>query len=294
MLAFFARLISGWLLAKREDPFYFGSNWKAIQYELRPGDLVLVEGRTRVARIIQRLTLSSWSHVMLFVGRIHDVEDRDIRQLIQEQGPFEPEDMLILESEMGRGTIVQRLEFYDGYHLRILRPKNITYHDVQRVLTYCVQRLGKPYNLRQIVDLMRFLLPWKILPRRWGSSLFRYRPNQPSTVCSTLLAEAFASIQFPVLPLVKTCDETGQQQLFQRNPHFVFPATFDKSPYFEVIKTAHVDHTPVRGGYRLLPWNGRLALDDPEQDYFLKQIRPAPGETNEQSFPTSELQDRAG
>ncbi len=287
MLKFLAQLISRWLLAKKYDPFYFGSNWHAIRYELRPGDLILVEGQTRVARIIQRLTLSSWSHVMLYVGRIHDVEDIHLRQQIQDFGQFEPEDMIILESEMGRGTVVQSLKYYEGYHLRILRPKNISYLDVQQVVKYCVSRLGTPYNLRQIVDLMRFLLPWKILPRRWGSSLFRYSPNAPSTVCSTLLAEAFAHINFPVLPLIKASDKPGHYQLFQRNPQFVFPATFDKSPYFEVIKTAHVDHGPARGSYRLMPWHGQMQLDDPESDFYVSSSR-SPAETDGRSLPTSE------
>lgn len=287
MLNRIAHWISGWLLAKKDDPFYFGSNLHAIRYELRPGDLILVEGQTRVARIIQRLTLSSWSHVMLYLGRIHDIEDRDLRKLIQKQGPFDAEDMLILESEMGRGTIVQTLEFYNGYHLRILRPKAISYPDVQEMIRYCVARLGTPYNIRQIVDLMRFLLPWKVLPRRWDSSLFRYQPNAPSTVCSTLLAEAFAHINFPVLPLVKTNDEQGHMQLFQRNPQFVFPSTFDKSPYFEIIKTAHIDHGPARGSYRLMPWSGKMRLDEPEMGYYVTSI-PEPAETDGQSSDSSD------
>ena len=274
MLQILTRWISRWLLAPQDDPFYFGSNWHAIRYELRPGDLILVEGRTRVARIIQRLTLSSWSHVMLYVGRIHDIEDPQIRSQVQQFGHFLAEDSLILESEMGRGTVIQKLNAYEGYHLRILRPKNIQYSDVQTLVNYCVARLGQPYNLRQIVDLMRFLLPWKILPRRWGSSLFRNNANAPTTVCSTLLAEAFAQINFPILPLVKTCDATGQSRLFQRNPKFVFPSTFDKSPYFEVIKTAHVDQSPARGDYHLLPWQGRIALDEPEADYYVDQTDP--------------------
>lgn len=282
MLRTITRLISHWLLHQRDDPLYPGSNFDAIRYELRPGDLILVEGRTRVARIIQRLTLSSWSHVMLYIGRLHDVEDQSIRRRIQEFSGAEAEDMLILESELGRGTIVQKFDFYRHYHLRICRPRSIRYSDTQRVLSFCVQRLGREYNLRQIVDLMRFLLPWKVLPRRWGSSLFRFAPNAPSTVCSTLLAEAFADIQFPVLPLVKLSDETGNMRLFQRNPNFVFPATFDKSPYFDVIKTAHVENGPARGGYRLLPWHGQMNLDAQEADFFIERE-----ETDGESSPDS-------
>ena len=40
----------------------------AVAEILRPGDVVLVEGGTRISVAIKYLTQSSWSHACLFVG----------------------------------------------------------------------------------------------------------------------------------------------------------------------------------------------------------------------------------
>ncbi len=61
------------------------------------------------------------------------------------------------------------------------------------------------------IDLARFLLPYNILPRRWRSSLFSARPSRTTqTVCSTMIAEAFGHLQFPILPLVAFSDGLWQ------------------------------------------------------------------------------------
>ena len=41
----------------------------------------------------------------------------------------------------------------------------------------------------------------------------------------------------------------------------------DKSPYFEVIKTAHVDAQP--GGLPFIALAGTNALDEPDADYYV-------------------------
>jgi len=75
------------------------------------------------------------------------------------------------------------------------------------------------------------------MPRRWRSSLFQHNAGKATkTVCSTMIAEAFGFIQFPILPLVKRSGEQGVQ-LFRRNPKLCTPRAFDYSPYFEIIKS---------------------------------------------------------
>jgi hypothetical protein len=39
-----------------------------IRSALKPGDIVLVEGNTRLSAIIKFLTQSTWSHAALYVG----------------------------------------------------------------------------------------------------------------------------------------------------------------------------------------------------------------------------------
>ena len=44
--------------------------------EIQTGDVLLVEGRSELSRIIQLLTKSSWSHAALYVGdRLKDPDD---------------------------------------------------------------------------------------------------------------------------------------------------------------------------------------------------------------------------
>ena len=67
-----------------------------------------------------------------------------------------------------------------------------------------------------------------------------------------MIAEAFAAVQFPLLPLVQR-GEGEQMQLYRRNPKLCTPSDFDYSPYFEIIKYPFFDLTE-HAGYRLLPW----------------------------------------
>ena len=81
-----------------------------------------------------------------------------------------------------------------------------------------------------------------------------------------MIAEAYAFVQFPILPLIKQSDESVQ--LFRRNPKLCTPSDFDYSPYFEIIKYPFVDFRHDQD-YHLLPWEGRENLtEDENQLYF--------------------------
>ena len=116
------------------------------------------------------------------------------------------------------------------------------------------QDTGQPYNIRHLLDLMRFMLPWTLLPRRWASSLFRTSTGQvESGICSSLIAEAFTSVHFPILPYIKP-DQTQGMEIFQRNPYLFTPKDFDYSPYFEIIKYPLFNPDEPLPYYRRLPW----------------------------------------
>ncbi len=102
---------------------------------------------------------------------------------------------------------------------------------------------------------MRFLLPWSFLPRRWGSVLFCTSSGEPdSTICSSLIAEAFATVQFPILPFIKANQES-MYEVYQRNPYLYTPKDFDVSPYFEIIKYPLFNPDEPLAYYRRLPWS---------------------------------------
>ena len=242
----------------REFPL---SDFERMRYELRPGDVILLEGRSRVADVIRSVTNSPWSHAALYLGRLHDIEDSSIRELVDAHCSPKRTDQLIIESQLGLGTIVRTLEVYRGEHLRICRPKGIQIDDVQEILNYSVHQLGKAYNIRHILDLMRFLFPWGIFPRRWRSTLFEHNAGEETKqVCSTMIAEAYGRVQFPILPLMKH-DDAKQVRLFRRNPKLCTPSDFDYSPYFEIIKYPFWDISE-QASYRTLPWSGNAGWEE--------------------------------
>lgn len=252
------------------------SDFDRLRYEIRPGDVILVEGRAPVSEIIKTITLSNWTHSAIYIGRLHNIDDPVLRDFIQKFYTGEPDDQLIIESQLGEGTIVDNISKYRDDHLRICRPTSITRTDSQKVIAYSVNRLGTYYNVRQILDLARFLFPYALLPRRWRSSLFEHNAGTPThTVCSTMMAEAFASVHYPILPVLHR-NEIGELTMYKRNTRLITPKDFDYSPYFDVIKYPILDFDEL-AIYRKLPWGkDGIELND-EHD----QSMPAPGTIKE-------------
>lgn len=289
-----ANMLTRWLMRETQDISTTLCDFERIRHELKPCDVVLVEGRSRISQVIKQTSCSPWSHAMLYVGRLHNIEDDRVRQIISENYKGSPDEQLVIESELGLGTTVHPLSRYKKDHLRICRPNGLSFKDSQQVIHYAVSRLGMDYDVRQILDLARFFFPYMILPRRWRSSLFHYSPGQETkTVCSTMIAEAFSFIHFPILPLVKRNGKNGEVQLFQRNPRLCKPSDFDYSPYFLIIKYPFLDYTH-HSDYRLLPWHGQGILEGQETDLYMspgklealsKQQAAASAEVNQDNRP---------
>ena len=228
-------------------------NFDRLSYEIRPGDVILVEGRSRVSEVIKLITQSPWTHAALYIGRLYEIADETLRAQLQQHTDAKPETPLIIEALLGEGTVVYPLEKYRDDHIRICRPSGISPRDAQQVAAYAIERLGTAYNVRQLFDLARFMFPYGYLPRRWRSSLFSHNPGDATqTVCSTMLAQAFQSVKFPLLPFAEH-SENNKIHFHQRNPKLVTPRDFDFSPYFEIIKYPLFGLDDI-GIYRHLPW----------------------------------------
>lgn len=247
------------------------SDFDRLRYEIRFCDVLLVEGRSRVSTIIQSLTLSPWTHSALYIGRLHAIDDPELRELIRSHYPAKPDEQLIIEALLGQGTIVAPLSKYRDFHVRLCRPTGISRSDAQAVIAYAASRLGFDYDVRQLLDLARFLLPYRLLPRRWRSSLFGETANT-RTVCSTMMAEAFASIRFPVRPILRRTEE-GAFKVSERNFKLYTPTDFDHSPYFDIIKY------PIYGIespeiYKTLPWEEFGFSRAPETAKRARELKP--------------------
>jgi len=108
----------------------------------------------------------------------------------------------ILEADLVEGVITVPIDKYDGFNLRICRPVNLTAEDTTTLLSFVIERIGHQYDTKNIFDLMRYLLPTPPVPQGFRRSLLAFGSGDPTkAICSTLIAQAFQSIAYPILPM---------------------------------------------------------------------------------------------
>ncbi|MFZ2648594.1 MAG: YiiX/YebB-like N1pC/P60 family cysteine hydrolase [Burkholderiaceae bacterium] len=212
---------------------------------LEPGDVLLVEGDTRVSVAIKYLTQSTWSHAALYVGTRYGRAD-------------ESGDMLVLvEADVLHGVRAVPLSKYADFHSRICRPVGLEPEKIEAVLEFALARIGHQYDLKNLVDLARYLLPMPAVPTRSRRRMLALGSGEPSrAICSTLIAQAFQSVRYPILPYVeyRPADTPEREQfvdeVLRARHHSLFtPRDFDISPYFRIVKPrieASFDPTSIR------------------------------------------------
>jgi permuted papain-like amidase YaeF/Yiix C92 family enzyme len=212
----------------------------ALRLALEPGDVLLVEGNNNISGVIKYLTQSTWSHSALYVG--------PIAGCATEQG----EPHVLVEANVGEGVVSAPLSKYFQFHTRICRPVGLTEPDCAAVCAYALARIGFAYDLKNIIDLMRYLLPLPA-PQRWRRRLIALGSGDPSRlICSALIAEAFRAVHYPILPKMRlTRSRQAREQILEiRHSSLYCPRDFDISPYFNVVKP-----TIARGfNYKALNW----------------------------------------
>lgn len=211
---------------------------------MRPGDVLLVDGSSRVSTAIKYLTQSTWSHSCLYVG-----------DALAER--YEGEERTLIEADIAEGVVAISLSRYEAFNTRICRPVNLTEEDASRLVAFVIQRLGFKYDLKNIVDLARYFLPVPPVPSHLRRRLLAFGSGDPTrAICSTLIAQAFQSIRYPILPRYGfACgDNPGEvpEEDVLRVRHFSHftPHDFDLSPYFRVLKPT-IEHG---FNYKALKW----------------------------------------
>ena len=254
--------VSSWLLVDiTPKPRAALSDFDKIGAFIKLGDVLLIDGRSRVSQVIKLVTLSRWSHAAIYIGRYNEITDPTLRALIKEFHQGSENEQLLIESMMGQGVIITPLSFYRDDDTRLCRPTGLNRKDAQKMLAYCVKRLGMKYDMRQILDLARFLFPWGILPRQWRTSLFEHNAGSPTHAsCSRLLAEAFGLVRYPILPDLIYSDNS-EIEVVQRNARLFTPSDFDNSPFFDVIKFPIFDVSDV-SFYQKIRWRDDLMSND--------------------------------
>lgn len=233
----------------------FHSDIALMQRILRPGDVLLVDGEGKISSAIRYLTQSSWSHAAIFVGDALDVHD--------ENG----ERHRLIEANVGEGVVSVPLSKYQVYPTRICRPVNLTPEDRQRVVDFMVSRIGLTYDMRNILDLARYLLPNPPVPKRWRRRMLALGSGEPTrAICSTLIAQAFQNVRYPILPRVQKvkrghhgAEGYRTEDILHIRHHSLFtPRDFDVSPYFEIVKPTIAEGFNYKG----LQWASEEEIKD--------------------------------
>lgn len=227
-----------------------------LQSILQVGDVILVEGNQRFSTAVKYLTQSTWSHAAIYVGPVDSTDEPDV------------EAASIIEADLENGVIAVPLSKYADLNTRICRPVGLDDDGRKKVAQFMLDSIGMSYDLKNVVDLARYLIPTPPVPRKWRRKMLALGSGDPTRViCSTRIAQAFQSVGYPILPDIEQltekdcemCAETVREILHIRHHSLFTPRDFDVSPYFEIIKP-----TIERGfDFRELDWSN-AAENEPD------------------------------
>ncbi|MDH5528762.1 MAG: lipo-like protein [Paracoccaceae bacterium] len=208
---------------------YTPSDFHTLCETLLPGDILLIEGDTRISKAIKYLTQSTWSHSAFYIGDALPAPS---------DGSERPR---LIEVMLADGCIAVPLSKYETYNTRICRAANLTDAERAEIVAFMIGKIGLKYDLHNIFDLLRYFFPTPPVPVRWRRRMLAVGSGDPTrAICSSLIAQAFQSIRYPILPNVTVLGEDGdyaRREIFHIRHHSLFaPRDFDLSPYFEVVK----------------------------------------------------------
>ena len=236
------------------------NNLENLKKHVRPGDVLLVEGKSRLSQIIKYLTQSSWSHSGIYVGdRLMD--ERHPRGERYQDLYGEESRYLVLEADLASGVSAVPLSKYTDFNIRVCRPYCISDADMERVVAEVIAHSGDRYDQRQLLDLGRYLAPFHLLPARWRRKVFfAGESDSRSVICSGLIAQAFVRVRYPIMPMLPASIREEQQEglhpwgprMRAVHPRLVLPRDFDLSPYFRIVKFNSVEEGPL--DYRAIEW----------------------------------------
>ena len=123
-------------------------------------------------------------------------------------------------------------------------PVGLSEAEIRTVIDFALAHVGDEYDLANVVDLARYLCPTPPVPSGWRRRMIALGSGEPTkAICSTLVAQAFQSIRYPILPEITRelmddpeCQGCVRDILHIRHHSLFTPRDFDVSPFFEVVK----------------------------------------------------------
>jgi len=210
------------------------SKSELVAATLRKGDVLLVEGNSRFSTAIKYLTQSTWSHAALYIGNTLG------------EPPQREEAHVLVEADINDGIRTIPFSSYSGLHTRICRPVGLSSKEIESVITHATSRIGHQYDLKNVIDLIRYVVQTPPVPDQFRRRLLALGSGDPTrAICSSMIAQAFQSIRYPILPMTSAVNspdpetEYDYDEILHIRHHSLYtPRDFDISPYFLIIKPA--------------------------------------------------------
>lgn len=275
--------VRGWITERIVEflteplPYYEQLGWNdpgALVRHVRKGDVLLVEGDNRVSAIIKYLTHSSWSHAALYVG--DELLRRGGAAAERARSLYGADAARLVVEALPQGVVASPVTKYIDFNIRLVRPHRLRPEDLKTILDDAVAAIGWRYDLRNVLDLARYLIPVRVVPDRFRRTALHFGSGGPTEViCSSLLGKLFHKVRFPILPATDYPDgfdapaPAGRGRLLRRvfghqsprytglfhmrHPTLLTPRDFDLSPYFEIVKfnvvaDGHFDYQRIQWG----------------------------------------------
>ena len=272
---------SGWAVLRLTEPvkLYHPSevtNLRALKRRLKPADVLLVSGNARISHVVKVLTLSQWSHVVLYVGDRADLLSPAEREEWTKQFGEAALAHLVVDADPVRGVHLKPLDDSVGLMVRQCRATALSMADRKQVVDRALSQLGREYDKRHIGRLLLFFaFPWELLPEGWRRAITDFTLSEDDRICSRVVSEAFHSVGYPIRPLevltnraspakktlsiarsvkhrgrsairllaggrvkaaVTRLTDDRYAQLLLKGTRYITPADYDLSRFFDVIK----------------------------------------------------------
>jgi len=187
---------------------------RSLAAVLDRGDVLLTDANTRCAALVRHVTRSVWSHVSMYVGPLEQAADP----------------LCIVEADIAAGVRPVRLSELNALRVQVLRPAALSKAERDWLADCVVSRIGAEYDLAHAWQLgRRHLLSGR--SRRTGGTISMPTRRRPSRfICSSLVAHAFASLGYSILPDGKAAGARASGD----HGHLT-PADFEHAPVFQVV-----------------------------------------------------------
>jgi hypothetical protein len=158
------------------------------------------------------------------------------------------------------------LSRYRTYNTRICRANGLAPEDRDKVVRFMIGKLGLRYDLKNIFDMLRYFLPTPPVPVRWRRRMLAFGSGDPTrAICSSLIAEAYGQIHYPILPeITRAPGRASAQSTYMRKEilhirhHSLYtPRDFDLSPFFRIVKPT----LEYGFDYRQMVWDDEASID---------------------------------